>query len=82
MRAVARRTASLRSFGSRRLLSNGPTERMNYFTAVNDAMRVALKTDDTAVVFGEVTSLLSFILLIALFNRMLPLVASFVVQLA
>lgn len=26
---------------------------MNYFTAVNDAMRVALKTDETAVVFGE-----------------------------
>lgn len=31
------------------------TERMNLFTAVNDAMRVALKTDDSAVVFGEVT---------------------------
>jgi 2-oxoisovalerate dehydrogenase E1 component beta subunit len=43
---------------ARRLLSTnssaaGPTERMNYFTAVNDAMRVALKTDETAVVFGE-----------------------------
>lgn len=39
-----------------RLLSNevATTERMNYFTAVNDAMRVALKTDETAVVFGEV----------------------------
>lgn len=38
----------------RRLLSSDTTERMNYFTAVNDAMRVALKTDETAVVFGEV----------------------------
>jgi len=26
---------------------------MNLFTAVNDAMRVAMRTDDTAVVFGE-----------------------------
>jgi len=26
---------------------------MNLFTAVNDAMRIAMKTDDTAVVFGE-----------------------------
>lgn len=26
---------------------------MNYFTAVNDAMRVALQTDETAIVFGE-----------------------------
>ena len=29
------------------------SKRMNLFTAVNDAMRVAMKTDDTAVVFGE-----------------------------
>jgi 2-oxoisovalerate dehydrogenase E1 component beta subunit len=27
--------------------------KMNLFTAVNDAMRIAMKTDDTAVVFGE-----------------------------
>ena len=36
--------------------STGPvleTRKMNLFTAVNDAMRVALKTDDTAIVFGE-----------------------------
>lgn len=26
---------------------------MNLFTAVNDAMRIALRTDPTAVVFGE-----------------------------
>ncbi|OQR94235.1 2-oxoisovalerate dehydrogenase subunit beta, mitochondrial precursor [Thraustotheca clavata] len=29
------------------------TERMNMFTALNDAMRVAMETDPTAVVFGE-----------------------------
>ena len=29
------------------------TKKMNLFTAVNDAMRVAMKTDDSAVVFGE-----------------------------
>lgn len=29
------------------------SKRMNLFTAVNDAMRVALRTDPTAVVFGE-----------------------------
>ena len=26
---------------------------MNLFTAVNDAMRIAMRTDDSAVVFGE-----------------------------
>lgn len=31
----------------------GETRRMNLFTAVNDAMRIALKTDETACVFGE-----------------------------
>lgn len=29
------------------------TKRMNLFTAVNDAMRVSLQTDETACVFGE-----------------------------
>ena len=29
------------------------TRRMNLFTAVNDAMRIALETDPTAIVFGE-----------------------------
>ena len=36
-----------------RCLADMPSKKMNLFTAVNDAMRVALKTDDTAVVFGE-----------------------------
>jgi 2-oxoisovalerate dehydrogenase E1 component beta subunit len=31
----------------------GPTTRMNLFTAINAAMRTAMKTDDTAIVFGE-----------------------------
>lgn len=33
--------------------SSTETKRMNLFTAVNDAMRVALKTDETCIVFGE-----------------------------
>lgn len=31
----------------------GPRERMNLFTAINDAMRVALESDPTAAIFGE-----------------------------
>lgn len=31
----------------------GETIKMNYFTAVNDAMAIALATDETALVFGE-----------------------------
>jgi 2-oxoisovalerate dehydrogenase E1 component beta subunit len=31
----------------------GPTEKMNFFTAVNDAMRITLETDPKSVVFGE-----------------------------
>ncbi|KAL3915970.1 MAG: hypothetical protein SGILL_005393 [Bacillariaceae sp.] len=33
--------------------SSNSTERMNLFTAINNAMATALKTDDSAVVFGE-----------------------------
>ena len=29
------------------------TKRMNLFSAVNDAMRIALRTDESAIVFGE-----------------------------
>lgn len=32
---------------------NGTTKRMNMFTALNDAMRIALHTDNTACIFGE-----------------------------
>jgi hypothetical protein len=31
----------------------GPRKKMNLFTAVNDAMRCAMRADPTAVVFGE-----------------------------
>ena len=31
----------------------GPTSRLNFFTAVNVAMRTAMRTDPTAIVFGE-----------------------------
>lgn len=29
------------------------TKRMNFFTAINDGMRVAMQTDPSAIVFGE-----------------------------
>ena len=38
-----------RSFGT----SSLKTKRMNLFTAINDAMRVALDTDPKSIVFGE-----------------------------
>ena len=34
-------------------VQQSPTRKMNLFTAVNDALRIALDTDDTACVFGE-----------------------------
>jgi 2-oxoisovalerate dehydrogenase E1 component beta subunit len=34
-------------------LATTATKKMNLFTAINDAMRIALETDPTAVVFGE-----------------------------
>ena len=42
---------SLSSVSSRP--DHGKTKKMNLFTAVNDAMRVALRDDPSAVVFGE-----------------------------
>ena len=33
--------------------SLGPTSRLNLFTAINSAMRSAMRTDRTAIVFGE-----------------------------
>ena len=33
--------------------SLGPTSRLNLFTAINSAMRTAMRTDRTAIVFGE-----------------------------
>ncbi|KAI8611060.1 thiamine diphosphate-binding protein, partial [Chytriomyces sp. MP71] len=34
-------------------VKNSETQKMNYFTAVNDALATALATDDKAVIFGE-----------------------------
>ncbi|CAO3681420.1 unnamed protein product [Umbelopsis ramanniana] len=33
--------------------ANGETEKMNFFQAINNALSIALATDETAVVFGE-----------------------------
>lgn len=67
-RRLVRRSLTSRVQPSRRLASlaqertttdakedaAGPRmKRMNLFTAINDAMRVALQTDDSAIVFGE-----------------------------
>lgn len=35
------------------IAASGATERMNLFTAINNAMAIALETDDSAIVFGE-----------------------------
>jgi 2-oxoisovalerate dehydrogenase E1 component beta subunit len=35
------------------ILPDGPKTTMNLFTALNDAMRVAMKADDMAIAFGE-----------------------------
>lgn len=32
---------------------NGPTTKMNMFQAINNALDIALKEDDSAVIFGE-----------------------------
>lgn len=32
---------------------NGPTTKMNMFQAINNALDLALKEDDSAVIFGE-----------------------------
>lgn len=49
-----RRALKIRHPMVRRMSGAAPElKRMNLFTALNDAMRVALQTDPTAVVFGE-----------------------------
>lgn len=48
---LLRKSSSLRAV--RYASSIVETKKMNLFTAVNDAMRVAMQTDPTAVVFGE-----------------------------
>eukprot|EP00899_Mesostigma_viride_P020778 jgi/Mesvir1/28701/Mv19672-RA.1 len=41
------------SHGGQSELGAGKTKRMNLFTAVNDALRIALESDPSAVLFGE-----------------------------
>ena len=43
----------MKSFSTSSLSNIVETKRMNLFTAINDAMRIALKTDDSAIIFGE-----------------------------
>ena len=51
VRRVLPRRRALSSFAA---VSDGlPTEKMTMFAAINDALRVALATDDNAVLFGE-----------------------------
>ncbi|KAJ2363377.1 hypothetical protein IW150_006748, partial [Coemansia sp. RSA 2607] len=47
--ASVRNNAELRALG----VSEGATQKMNMCQAINDALRVALATDESAVVFGE-----------------------------
>lgn len=36
------------------MVEGGPeTQRMNLFTAINDALSIALKTDPTSILFGQ-----------------------------
>ncbi|GLE10039.1 hypothetical protein PINS_up022013 [Pythium insidiosum] len=51
LRSLAKRQA--RSLSAAAATAAVETKQMNLFTAINDAMRVALATDPTAVVFGE-----------------------------
>ncbi|KAJ2315365.1 2-oxoisovalerate dehydrogenase subunit beta 2, mitochondrial, partial [Coemansia sp. Cherry 401B] len=47
--AAVRNSAELQSLG----VADGETRKMNMCQAINDALRLTLTTDDTAVVFGE-----------------------------
>ena len=52
--AVRRRAAAhVRASSTAALVADRETSPMTMFAAINDAMRVALQTDPTAVVFGE-----------------------------
>lgn len=53
MRTVALQCVRRGVFAGAARQASTETKRMNLFTAVNDAMRIALQTDPTAVVFGE-----------------------------
>ena len=51
--AVAEQEEHDQHFSTLQATPEPQTERMNLFTAINDAMAIALRTDDTAIVFGE-----------------------------
>lgn len=51
--AATRAARALSSSAAAEPAFEGGEKRMNLFTAVNDAMRIAMETDDSAVVFGE-----------------------------
>lgn len=53
MPRVRQVSALLGARASRRLSTTPQTAQMNLFSAVNDAMHVAMETDPSAVVFGE-----------------------------
>ncbi len=50
---VAVHAKKVPTMASVRFSSTVETKKMNLFTAVNDAMRIAMQTDPTAVLFGE-----------------------------
>jgi 2-oxoisovalerate dehydrogenase E1 component beta subunit len=52
-RAIPRLQKLLSPTVINRTFSQVSTKKMNLFTAINDAMRIALKTDDSAILFGE-----------------------------
>lgn len=45
--------ANLLELKTHEAVTTGTTKSMNMFQAINDAMRTALETDDTAIMFGE-----------------------------
>jgi hypothetical protein len=52
--ALAKRSTSReQSHSSNNSNSGGAVESMNLFTAINNAMSIAMKTDDSAILFGE-----------------------------
>ena len=55
VRRTAIRTAASMTAAAANALEEGggETTKMNLFTAINDAMSIAMRTDDSAIVFGE-----------------------------
>ena len=46
-------TRTTRTAASLAVAPDDDTIKMNLFTAINDAMSIAMRTDSTAIVFGE-----------------------------